>query len=261
MLGEEDVRRAVESAHDVEAIGDVKALTPHAQEQELLLFSLAELADAREGFMSAAAHNAEELRETDVIRVEILGKRDALYAHYGRAQHIASGLLVDADPDAPMSDAERERRERLISSVFTLNRASFRDGAADRLHSQLSALLLACEQNPELGALKLTRVIKPHIVKLGALLTDHQREQREDRQATASLNAARDVLDTAHRAHALAVESVLVRGGKRADLGRYLLARDASYLARRAAKKPINEEPGAPDVLDVLTPRPIAEPT
>ena len=100
-----------------------------------------------------------------------------------------------------------------------------------------------------------------HIVKLGALLTDQQREQREDREATASLNAARDVLDTAHRAHALAVESVLVRGGKRADLGRYLLARDASYIARRAAKKPINEEPGAPDVLDVLTPRPIAEPT
>jgi hypothetical protein len=254
LLGVEDARRAVEAAHDVAASEDVAGLTPRVQEQEAVAFSRAELAGARELFMNAAAHSAQELRETDVARVEIAGKRETLAAHYARAAHSAGGLLVDEDPDAPMSDAERERRERLIKATFNLTRNELRDLAPDTLHARLTAWQSACEQNADLKPLKLCRAIKPHIAQLGALVADHRREVREDREATAALNAAREGLDVAHRAHVLLLESVLVRGGRSGELGRFVLARDAAYIARRAANKPITEEPGAPALLDLLTP-------
>ena len=255
MLGVEDLRRAVEAAHDVNACEDVAALTPHVQEQDALLFSRAELAAARELLHNAAAHRDKELNETDVYRVQIAGKRETLAAHYSRAAHTAAGLLID-DPEAPMSAGERKRRQRLIKDIFIFTRNGLRDRTPDALFVQFEAWLLACEQDPDLKPLKLTRAIKPHITQLGALAEGHQQEQREDRDATADLNEAREGLDAAHSAHVLLVESVLVRGRRSDQLGRFVLARDAAYAARRRAKKPLTDEPGAAALLHLLAPSP-----
>lgn len=261
MLGTVDTQRAVEAGHDSAAIQDVTALTPHQQEQAALLFSAAELAHAYGLFKVAAAHNDEELRETDVVRVALNAQRAVLAVHYNRAAHMADGLLIDDDPDHPMADAERARRAKLIKQTFGLGAALFCDAAPDKLHEQLSSWVLACEQNPDLKPLKLTKAIKPHLATLDKHLRAMQQETREDRDATRALDEARASLDVAHRAHVCLVESVLTRAGTLDLIGRYVLTRDAAYQARRKANKPITEEPGAADLLDELSPQPIAEAT
>jgi hypothetical protein len=261
MLGTVDTQRAVEAGHDSVAIKDVAALTPHQQEQAALLFSAAELAHQYGQFKVAAAHNDEELRETDVVRVALNAQRAVLNAHYNRAAHMADGLLIDADPDHPMPDAERARLAKLLKQTFGLSANAIRDLPADKLHEQLSALVLACEQNPDLKPLKLTKAIKPHVATLDKHVRAMQQETREDRDATRALEEARASLDVAHRAHISLVESVLIRAGKLDLIGRYILTRDATYQARRKANKPITEEPGAVDLLNELSPQPIAEAT
>ncbi len=49
-------------------------------------------------------------------------------------------------------------------------------------------------------------------------------------------------------AHELLVESILVRGNRRDDVGQYILSRNAGYAARRAARVPVNQEIAAPEV-------------
>lgn len=261
MLGAVDMQRGVEASSDAVAIKDVTALTAHQQEQAALLFSVAELTYFYGVFKVAAAHNEEELRETDVVRVALNAQRAVLTAHYNRAAHTADGLLIDDDPAHPISDAERARRVKLIKQTFTLIPSSFRELAPEKLHEQLSSWSLACEQNPDLKALKLTKAIKPHLVTFEKHMRAVQQETREDRDATLGLDEARAGLDAAHSAHVLLVESILTRARKLDLIGRYILTRDATYQARRKANKPITEEPGAADLLDDLSPLPIAEAT
>ena len=62
-------------------------------------------------------------------------------------------------------------------------------------------------------------------------------------------------MDRAAEAHALLVKSILTRAGRKEELGRYILAADPAYAARRAARAPIGEEPGIGEV-DAETPAP-----
>jgi hypothetical protein len=70
------------------------------------------------------------------------------------------------------------------------------------------------------------------------------REVNEDSAATQTLRDCRAAFDRASGAHALLIAGILKHGGKDGDIGKYVLAKDPAYAARRAAGVPIGDEPG-----------------
>jgi len=74
------------------------------------------------------------------------------------------------------------------------------------------------------------------------------RELADDSGAMKEVRKARAAFDRAAKAHALQVQSLLVRAERESELGRFVLAKDAAYAARRAAGAPLSEEPGVAEV-------------
>ncbi len=74
---------------------------------------------------------------------------------------------------------------------------------------------------------------------------EHTRETSEDADAMKALRAAREAFDRSASANSHLMESILVRQRREAELGRFVLAREAAYAARRANHTPISAEPGA----------------
>jgi hypothetical protein len=69
------------------------------------------------------------------------------------------------------------------------------------------------------------------------------RETDKHADAMKALSAAREAFDRSALAHAHLMESILVRQKREAELGRYVLVREAAYAARRAAHAPVSGEP------------------
>ena len=245
MYTEEDRRRLLESRHDLGALAEPGALTDNKVMQDAAVASRDELAAAREALRLAASSIDREHTETDAERLKLSTALLAATRRYGFIRSKVQDALLNVDPDASPEKAEIERRQRLFNRVFGAATSDLERLGQGALIERLGSVLEALSQDPDLAPLK-------HDVSLGAVHKAAQdaaqslsRETSEDAEAMKVLRAAREAFDRSASAHSHLMESILVRQKREAELGRFVLAREAAYAARRANHTPISAEPDA----------------
>jgi len=248
MWAEEDRRRLLEARHDIAACKKPGELSPSLALQEAAVVSRDELAGADATLRSACALAAREQTETDVERTKLgRGIRTAI-RKYAFVRGKVHDELLNVDPEVLIPAAEIERRERLVSRVFRPAASDLERMGQGPVIEFLSSVVDALANEPDLKPLNHAASLSSVVTAAKEAAQELNREIDEDAQAITNLRGAREAFDRAARAHALQIESILVRTGHIDDLGRYVLARDPAYAARRAARRPVAEEPGAAEI-------------
>lgn len=248
MYTDEDRRRLLESRHDISACEKPALLSPNAAFQSAVLVSRDELASARAGLQSAAALVSRERSETDIERARLEEAVRGAARRYGFVRAKVQDALLNVDPDMPLPASEMERRQRLFGRVFRAAPSDLDRMGQGSIIELVGGVADALGKEPDLAPLGLAEGLAIAHAAAREAAKELHRETDEDSQAMIGLRAARDAFDHAASAHALLVESLLVRSGRKDEMGRFVLARDAAYAARRAARVPVSEEPGASEI-------------
>lgn len=254
MVTEEDDKRHYEGRADIRAAVNPAAITDEPALQAALVHTRTRLV-ARRAELRAAVHaNVRETGETERARID--RDTDALDANqqYRYVRGYVVHHLLNLPPEAAVRPAEVERRSRAANRLLPLRPSHFDRESPEKKLELLETAIKAVGEEPELRAdlgpaadLLLERFQRVHDA-LEARVARVQDEVTDDRKATARLVAARQAFDRAHAAHTRQVEAALEDGGRIAEIGRYLKARDPAYRARRAAGRPVREEPDAGDL-------------
>ncbi len=248
MYTDEDRRRLLESRHDIAACENTILLSTNPAMQSAVAASRDELALARAALQSAAALTARERTETDAERARLEETVSAAVRRYGFVRSKIQDTLLNIDPDAPLPASEMERRQRLFGRVFRVAPSDLERLGQGSIIELVGGVADALDKEPDLAPLGLASALAAAHAAARNAAKELNRETDEDAQAMTTLRAARESFDRASSAHALLIESILVRNGRKEDFGRFILARDPAYAARRAARVPVTEEPGAAEI-------------
>lgn len=244
-MTEKDTIRLLETRHDILAVADPAALTDSPVYRRAVAQSRDELGMARAELVEKVALNTVESSETDTERARVQRLLSEALEHYRYYRGRTEDALLNPPPEHPLSAEELNRRQRLYTRYYGQNASDLgRVGFAKQIEV-LDALLTAYQSENELEALghlpHLQTAFRPAI----AAIQELQREIQQDRAATETLDAARNALDRAHRAHTQWVESLLIRAGREDDAGHFIKRRQPAYAARRRAKTSVAQEPEA----------------
>jgi len=242
-LTDEDRRRLYESRHDLDAASNPARLTDHPAFLPALAASHGALQSSRDGLKAAAALVVQEKGETDAERVKLQQALAQARLRYGFIRAKVQDALLNIDPDAPIATSEIDRRSKLFQRIFRVAPSDLERVSQGALIEILGSVAGALASEPDLAPLGHAQALAAQHAAAVTAAGDLDRETDEDAQAMVGLRAAREAFDRAAEAHALLVESVLVRAGRAQDLGRFVLARDPAYAARRAARAPLGDEP------------------
>lgn len=253
MYTEEDSRRLLEARRDIQACERPADITPDKAMQHALTESRDELSAARDRLQAAAAIVDREHSETDAERLKLAKALTAAIRRYGFVRSKVSDALLNVDPDDAPGASEMERRQRLYQRVFGTAPSDMERMGQGPLLERLGHVIESLNNDPDLAPLKLAKPLATAHKEAQDAARSLGRETREDAEAMRALRVSREVLDRAAKAHALLVESILVRQGREDDLGHFVLEADPAYAARRAAHVPVAEE-AAPEDLGVETP-------
>jgi hypothetical protein len=245
MYTDEDRRRLLESRHDIGAAEKSALLSADTKMQTAVDASRDALGAARAALHSAAAVSDRERSETDAERAKLEQAIASLVRRYGFVRGKIHDTLLNVDPDAPLPAAELERRQKLVTRVFRAAQSDLERMGQGSIIELVGSAVDALEKEPDLAPLGFQTPLSASLDAAKSAAKELKRETGEDAQAMTALRAARDGFDRAQRAHALLVESILVRESREEELGRFVLAKDPAYAARRAARAPIGDEPGA----------------
>ena len=248
MYAEEDRRRLLESRHDIAACQKPADLSPISVYQKAAAASRDELANADATLRAACALAAREHTETDIERTKLGQTISSAVRKYAFIRGKVHDALVNIDPDAPLPASEIERRERLIGRVFRIATSDLERLGQGAIIEFLTSVVDALDNEPDLKSLGLTSALANGVNAAKNAAKELNRETDEDAQAMSKLRAAREAFDRAAKSHLLQIESILVRQSRIDEIGRFILARDPAYAARRAARSPVNEEPGATEI-------------
>jgi hypothetical protein len=248
MYTDEDRRRLLESQHDIAAVDKPATLSASNTTQSSITESRDELKDARKALQSAAHSVIRERSETDAERAKLDQALSTLVRRYGFIRVKVQDALLNIDPEITVSATEIERRTRLIERIFPLNPTELGRMAQADLIEFTSAVAHALSSEPDLKPLAFADSFATAYSHAKTAANELRRETSEDAQAMTTLRNARNTFDCSASAHALLVESILVRNHRKDDIGQFILARNAAYAARRAARAPISDEPGANNV-------------
>jgi hypothetical protein len=223
-------------------------VSPTSVYQKAIASSRDDLGIAEAALRSACAQSAREHTETDQERMK-LGQAIAMVVRkYIFIRGKVQDALVNVDPDAALAAGEIERRERLVNRVLGFTGSDLERMGQGAIIEFLSGVGVALNDEPDLKSLGFAESFTNALDKAKNAAKDLNRENDEDSKAMAQLRLARDAFDRAARAHGLQVESILIRQSRQEELGRFILAKDAAYAARRVSRAPVADEPGASDV-------------
>lgn len=248
MYAEEDQRRLHESRHDIDAAKTPADLTGNSKMQAALVVSTAELSTARTALESAASSVEHERNETDTERARMDQSLAALVRRYGFIRGKVQDVLLNMDPEVAIATEEIERRNKLFGRVFRHAPSDLNREAQGTIVEFVAGVAKALQDEPDLAGLGFAVSLNTVLDAAKAALKELGRETNEDAQAMTALRGARTAFDNAALAHELLVESILVRGNRRDDVGQYVLRRDAAYAARRAVRVPVNQELTTPEI-------------
>jgi hypothetical protein len=250
MYTEEDRRRLLESRHDIGAVARPVVLTPHAHFQMAIVASRDELAQERNALQDAAGRVLRERGETDTERAKLADSIAALVRRYAFVRGKVQDALLNVDPDVVINATEIERRRRLVERTFRLAQSDLERLAQNAIIEYIGTVVQALETEPDLIPLGYGPSFAAVHQSAKSDAQELSRESNEDAQAQSALRGVRDTFDRAAYAHALLVESILVRQNRRDELGQFILSRNAAYSEARA---PIDDEPGSKDIDAPLT--------
>jgi hypothetical protein len=254
MYAEEDRRRLLEARHDIAASQKPPDLSPTTVYQKAIAASRDDLANADAALRAACALAAREHTETDIERTKLGQTIDTLVRRYAFLRGKVQDALVNIDPDIPLPAGEIERRERLLGRVFRIAASDLERMGQGSIIEFVASVVDALETEPDLKALGFGPALSNALNAAKNAAKELNRENDEDAKAMATLRTAREVFDRTSKSHALQIESILVRQSRSEELGRYILAKDAAYAARRAARAPVADEPGAANVENPVSP-------
>jgi|JI10StandDraft_1071094.scaffolds.fasta_scaffold153084_3 hypothetical protein len=249
MVPNEDGRRLVEGRFDLLAALVAVKLTLEAVIEAAIDHTRAEYEKAWEGLVAASGVVIRETEETRRARRKVEAASARAVATWGFVVDEVGSTLLRVDPDAPPTAevlAERQAWAKRLVSVSA--RELERSTTERRLEVLRFALQVAGEPVPEAVPGEVVALVtgrlEPVRAALAAAQAELYRELREDREAYEALEAARAAFDRAQSAHFRQVQSALIAQGREGELGRFILSQDAAYRARRAARRPLQEEEG-----------------
>jgi len=248
MLTDEDRRRLVEARHDIAACEKVADLSPVPSLQAAVSTSRYELAAADSALRAAVALVSKEHGETDAERAKLGLALSPAVRRYGFVRGKVQDALLNVDPDTDLSPNEIVRRQNLVSRIFRIAPSDLEKLGQGSIIELISGVAQSLEKEADLAPLGLAQSLANAHANAEKASKELHRETTEDAQAMTSLRNAREAFDRSASAHALQVESILVRHNRKDDIGHFILAQDPAYAARRAAKLPIADEPGAGDI-------------
>lgn len=254
MYAEEDRRRLLEARHDIAACQKPADLSPITVYQKAIATSRDDLANADAALRAACSLAAREHTETDIERTKLGQTIDTVIRKYAFIRGKVHDALINIDPDAPLLAPEIERRERLLERIFKMAGSDLERLGQGSIIEFLGSVVEALNHEPDLKPLGFGPTLSNALNAARNAAKELNRETDESAKAMANLRAARDVFDRAAKSHALQIESILVRQSRNEELGRYSLAKDAAYAARRAARAPVADEPGASDLETPVAP-------
>lgn len=247
-ISEEDRRRLLEGRHDIHAMDDIHQVIAEPMSQQMLAFSKDALGAKREELLACVQTASRERSETDAERAKLQVAVADYARRYVYVRAKVQDALLNIPPDVELDPSEIDRRRKLFERYFRQTGSEIERGSVSWALETIGGIVQGLKTEPDLAPLGLDGVLSAsHAAGLQAA-RDLNREVDEDSTAMQNLRAAREQFDRANKAHALLVESALVREGKGEMLGRYVLAKDAAYSARRAARAPLEKEPGAGEV-------------
>ena len=249
MSPEEDVRRVHLGMHDVQAAEDPAALTAAAVLQSAVVFVCLVLRNAIHTLVAAVMGLARQHEAIHRQRQQVLEATEKAVVAWRFIQSRVRERLLNSPPDQWPNTNEQAQTKRLFDRLFPVSPSDFGALAVDRRILMLRSLLEVVNEEAVQEALgeladEITRRVTPVAAELGRQQEKLFSELRKERAARATLTQARKAFDHAHVTHTKMVEAVLVAGGRRNELGRYLRAHDPAYRARRLAGRPMKEEPG-----------------
>ncbi len=255
-LGEEDGRRLLESHADVRAAHDPASITEIAPLKEAIAYTRSRLIETRGRLVDAIRENARELGETAVARSEV--QEAATFAR-NTWRHVRGRIeqhLLNPPPAVEVDADEMTIREKLLGRIAPLRPSDLNRMSPDRMTEHAQALRAALDEPVVRAALDgldvdgLADSLDAAIARLHASAGEVAREIDEDREATRTLQEAREALDLASTQHAMMVEVALRDAGRMDRIGRFIRVRDAAYRARRRAGRTVTEEPDMPGAVD-----------
>ncbi len=247
-MTDEDLRRLLESRHDLTASKKPEVMTVDSSLKAAVTTFRKDLEAARHQLTAAVAAVSREKTETEAERIQVHKCLASAVARYGFIRGKVGDALLNTDPDEQIDPKEIERRQKLYDRVFgimpsDLDRLSQKAGI-EKLESVTQSLSGEPDLKPLGYAGALSKTLTAAVSAIGKL----NREIDEDSAAMVALRAAREQFDRNHASYALLVQAVLVREKRESEIGRYVLARDPTYAARRAARAPMEQEPGADEI-------------
>ncbi|GMV73033.1 MAG: hypothetical protein AMXMBFR77_28700 [Phycisphaerales bacterium] len=252
---QEDVRLALEAGYAMRACANPAVIAASTGAQSAISESAAMLAGEVEAHRASVRAMQVDLGETEDARAGLGAARREALGRYQFVRAKAMDLLLNADPDeGPLSAEERARREKGLARTLGATASDLQPIATRGLIEKLGLVAAALGEEPLLKGLGLTPKLEPAVKALEQANEVAEREVGEDRGAFQALEDRRASLQRCLTAHRLWVEAPLVAAGRRDDLGRYVLAADPAYSARRTAGKPVTEEPGASEAASSLAP-------
>jgi len=198
--------------------------------------------------------NARESGETVAARTVPLEARARVVAEYRYVRTRLEGQLLNPAPDAPVSPAVLEQIERTLGRLLPERPSDFPKVGMGRQSVIIDEAVEAARTDDGVradlgeGADFLIARLDPAGEVFDAAQAVVRNEVVEDREATEALGVARAALDRAAEVHAHEIEGALAQSGRKSIIGRYLLARDPAYRARRNAGRPVTEEQGVSDI-------------
>ena len=257
MITDQDRFAALETSHDLHACKDVAAITSNPAQQAALTDSLSRLGAGRESFMAILRHRAKEKSETERASADLAENKDTLVAMYRFVYTNLEGALTNIDPRLGLGSAEILRRSRVFDRVSGPIPSVLEKMDPKDIATVVQSFVSSVQADKELAALEIVDPLVDPLAAFDAAEKLKSAEDGDDKEATALLEAARKDIARHARATALRVEAALLDEGREEELGRYILAANATYKARRRAKVPPAEEPGMDTVEAEITTAPI----
>jgi hypothetical protein len=251
-VADEDVRRLLESQHDINIDGDTVA--QNDQERASFDYTQGRLRTQRAALVIAVLAVRKEGVETQAARAALAQAVKPAVDYYGFARSRSRSDLIDLDPLAPAPDPvaqatlTREWEDAFGAAPSSIERLGIEEQIA-----RLEACCGLVSQSSALAAHPATTQLRALVATANQALVKKAKEVKDETAAMAALRAARAAFDLGDDAHALQVRSLLTGQGRIKLIALALRSEDPDYKARRLANTPITQDPLVEDLAPELT--------
>lgn len=241
MLTKQDLRRLIESTHDLNKTKNASRLTSLPEQVQALAESHKQLSDARARFIQTYKTFRKEVTETNATRARMYASRESLLQQYTYTREQAQHAFFTIHPKKPLDQEEAERRQSLFHAAFGQTRSTLDRSSEDKLQTSMEATVEQIRNENLLNQTLRDELLQEYqtFAKDKAAI---DAERDDDKEANQALQKERAALDRFSEAHSLLVQSILVREQKKESQGQFIKRLDPSYQARLRSNTSITIE-------------------